>query len=340
VHEGVEAILRAFKASRCTSLADERAVATLRSLGGYTAVAVAALRTVLADLANNPRMIAQVDRVRERLDRRVPEMRRAIQALVSRISVAPSQAASSLDLDSPAMGGRSRLRQGAHPEATLVAEDVRFMGRVDLLTVHADHVDVIDFKSGQPSDHHSDQVTLYGLLWVLDDIANPDRLPVGSLTLAYVGRDEPVSLPQDWEATRRTLEEQIRWADQAVGATPPAALPSTECWRCPVRHICDEYWESTFAGGDPGSIFVDAEVVVLRQNGPRSWLAELARGSEDVLIRTMTEDDALQAGQRLRVLDAAVGHGDDESWTVLTITGGSEMFSVNSAWSKTDRPGG
>jgi hypothetical protein len=52
------------------------------------------------------------------------------------------------------------------------------------------------------------------------------------------------------------------------------------------------------------------------------------RGSGDVLLRTTTEDEAIEPGQRLRVLDAAAGQVEDESWTVITITGGSEMYCV------------
>jgi PD-(D/E)XK nuclease superfamily len=283
----------------------------------------------MASLNGNPRMSSQADRLRERLKRRIPDMRRSIQALVSRMAIATDDAPSSpppsqtLTADS-----RTRLGPGVHPEATLRADRDRFTGRVDLLTVHRDRADIVDFKTGAPTDHHAAQVVLYGLLWMLDTVANPDGIPVGSLTLAYISGEQDVPAPTDWDVTRRVLAEQIASADDAVVEVPPQARPSTECQRCPVRHICEEYWTSAYVTREAGAAFVDSEVVVLSRNGPKSWSSRLVHDSRKVLLRTTTEDENLEAGQRLRVLDAAVGEVEDESWTVLTVTTGSELYRI------------
>jgi hypothetical protein len=204
------------------------------------------------------------------------------------------------------------------------------MGRVDLLTVTSDHADILDFKTGEPAEHHTDQVVLYGLLWRLDVEANPDRIPVRTLTLAYLGSDRAVEVPADWEVPRRQLASQIELAERALGEQPPVAKPSTDCWWCPVRHLCDEYWASEYLTREAATSFRDTEVIVLGRNGPKSWSTRLARGPGDALLRTTTEDVAFDVGHQLRVLDAAVGQAEDEAWSVITLTAGSEVYSIAS----------
>ena len=249
-----------------------------------------ALDARLEKLAPNPRMASQVDRLRQRLGHRCAEMRQAIQALVSQSPIIHTKpdVAGVRSADHPVS---SRLAVGTHPEATLVAQADRFTGRLDLLAVHPDHADIIDFKTGEHSQRHTRQLQLYGLLWVLDEKANPDSLPVRSLTLAYVTDRATVTVPDDWEALRAGLHEEIAAADDLVRQRPPLASPSAECWHCPVRQMCDEYWRSTFIDRDPGVIVTDAEVRILSRNGPTSWRGTLGADGADVLVRTSHDAD-------------------------------------------------
>ena len=234
------------------------------SLGGYSEIATTGTRRAPQ---RNWRPIRacrhSVDRLRQRLENRCAEMRQAIQALVCtkpRSSRPTPDVARARSADHPIS---SHLAVGTHPEATLVAQADRFTGRIDLLAVHADHVDIIDFKTGERSQRHTRQLQLYGLLWVLDEEANPDRLPVRSLTLTYVTDGATVTVPDDWEALRTGLHEEIAAADDLVRQRPPLASPSAECWHCPVRQMCDEYWRSAFVDRDPGVTVTDAEVRIL-----------------------------------------------------------------------------
>ncbi len=215
VHEGVQAVLLALNRAGCASLAEAKAVEVIRQLGGYTEIATRALDAHLEKLTTNPRMSSSVDRLRQRLGHRCAGMRQAIQALVSQSPIIHTEpyVARARSADRPV---NSRLAVGTHPEATLVAQADRFTGRIDLLAVHADHVDIIDFKTGERSQRHTRQLQLYGLLWVLDEEANPDRLPVRSLTLAYVTDGATVTVPDDWEALRTGLHEEIAAADDLV----------------------------------------------------------------------------------------------------------------------------
>lgn len=199
------------------------------------------------------------------------------------------------------------------------------MGRIDLLAVHPDHVDIIDFKTGKRSKHHTRQLQLYGLLWLLDEAANPNRLPVESLTLAYVNDRATVAVPDDWEALRAGLHNEIAAADDLVRQRPPLASPSAECWHCPVRQMCDEYWQSEFVDRDPGMIVTDAEVRILSRNGPTSWRGALEVDGTDVLLRT-NDDADFQPGGSVRILDLLASESEDLDGLILTLTQSSEVF--------------
>ncbi|MXZ55226.1 MAG: PD-(D/E)XK nuclease family protein, partial [Gammaproteobacteria bacterium] len=156
VHEGVQVVLLALNRAGCASLADAKAVQVIRQLGGYTEIATEALDAHLEQLTPNPRMSSQVDRLRQRLGHRCAEMRQAIQALVSQSPIIRTKpdVVGARSADHPVS---SRLAVGTHPEATLVAQADRFTGRLDLLAVHPEHADIIDFKTGEHSQRHTRQ---------------------------------------------------------------------------------------------------------------------------------------------------------------------------------------
>lgn len=325
VHEGVELVLRELNKAGCTSLADEQAVAAIRRLGGYSKIAARCVDDHLQRLGSNPRMAPQLDGLRARLNRRAAEMRRVIQALVSQSPAAPSKPERGSQQDGDPVK-RARLGEGRHLEATLVAEELRFAGRIDLLVVHSDHADIIDFKTGQPSESHKLQLHLYGLLWQLDETANARQLPVGSLTLGYVDGTEKVEPPSDWGELCDWLRDEIANAESQVLAQSPTATPSVECWHCPVRQLCDEYWDSPFTSRDPESSFVDGEVSILSRNGPTSWLGRLTRDGSEVLLRASRDCEVMTPGSDVRILNLVAGKGEDLDGLILTLTRSTEVF--------------
>ena len=164
------------------------------------------------------------------------------------------------------------------------------------------------------------------MLWLLDDVANPDGRPIRSLTLGYVDDVRAVSLPDDWEALRIELREEILTADDLVRRRRPPASPGVHCWHCPVRQLCDEYWESTFVCRDPGSVITDAAVRVLSRHGPSSWNGTLVPEGTTVLLRTSTEDVMFELDREIRILDLVVAEAEDLDGLILTLTHSSEIF--------------
>ena len=325
VHEGAQIILLALTKAGCASLAEEKAVQVVRQLGGYSEVARRVLDTHLEKLVPNPRMSSRVDRLRQRLGNRCAEMRQAIQTLVSHSPIIHTNPSTTSARSTSHLASSTRFAGGTYPEATLRAQADRLHGRIDLLVVHSDCVDIVDFKTGGHSDRHTRQLQLYGLLWLLDEIANPNRLPVRSLTLAYVNESASVRVPDDWEALQVELHEEIIAADNLLRQIPPPASPSDACWHCPVRQMCDEYWQSAFVDRGPENVTIDAEVQILSRNGPTSWRGVLGVDGTAVLLRT-SPDTYLQPGNNVRILDLLANEGEDFDGLILTLTHGSEVF--------------
>ena len=300
--------------------------------GGYTTIVAAEVGRAIERLQLNPRMESELNYLDVRLRRRMPEIRVAVQKLIARCLLVNSE--STVDGGSGVWASRAprRISRGSHSEVTLVAEAERFTGRVDLVTVRDDSADLLDFKSGKPSDRHSRQLTLYGLLWVSDKVANPDRLPVGALTVMYPDCDRSVPVPTQWQAVKMQLRDEIERAEEELAETQPKANLSTECRYCPVRHMCDEYWGSPFARRDgASSSFTDIEVLVQQRNGSRSWKARLVADSSDILLRMSSENRTFAPGQRLRILDIVLIDYGDRDWKVATAVAGTEIFTVADA---------
>lgn len=125
-------------------------------------------------------------------------------------------------------------------ELWLETEDPRLCGRLDLVLGSA----VYDFKTGDPDPNHSDQLQFYSLLLWLETGTLPS-----SLTLVYTKRGEvkdvEVPTPPFLASLRsRYAEEIARIKDTYHQGNPPARPEVEACRYCPVRHLCDEYWNS------------------------------------------------------------------------------------------------
>lgn len=329
IHAAVEQVVQALR-----QVADpndpHRMIDALRALGGYPAIIERCITSIEGDLSKNRRMSERSARVGASLRRKAPEVRSAVQGLISRLG--PLSPSDRLE-PGPAEGRsrqRQRLRPGSYPEARLWADNERFKGQIDLLTVRPDAADIVDFKSGRHDEHHGEQVALYGLLWRLDDQANPDGLPVGTLTLAYVGTEKDVPHPSDWNEVEATLLSRIASADESISGVPAARLSDSCAW-CPVRHMCEAYWNSDYIRAPDGA-FGDAEIEIESRNGSLSWNARVARTDEDALLRTSSEEITFAHSATVRLLDVVSESQARDSGKgevrVLTIVASSEIFEV------------
>lgn len=331
MHQVLETILGALHAEGCASVDDPRTVDVLKGLGGYSALLHEVIEQEMQALEANPRAGQILDPLRTTLQQRVPDMRERVQTIVARASL--STGAARRRGGSPPTSRRA-LGPGTHPEIDLHAEDLRFVGRADLLTVEAGDCIITDYKTGSPDTHHLQQLRIYALLWRQDADLNPDRVPATRLVIAYSSHDEVHDAPTPAELDELALDlaRQVTDAERQLAKRPPPARPAAEmCRLCGVRHLCDDYWPSDAAAANsPASAlssgFVDCEATIIERNGPRSWLVAPYSGNPQALLRTPSELTTFQPGDRVRMLGVAAGHDEESQTTILTMTQSSEVF--------------
>jgi hypothetical protein len=335
VHHILEIVLRDLFAAGCESPSDGSAVEVLRRLGGYSKLIETAIGSRVKRLEDNPRMAGRREAIRVALSARAPEIRQQVQSMISRVAFEAARGAGTSPTGTPS-GGRSPLRVGSHSEVELCAAELRFAGRADLLTVSVDGCVITDFKTGAPNPHHREQLLTYALLWRADTERNARAVPVVRGILVYATHEElvePASLTE-LDALAADIQGRIERAETDIAMRPPPARPAQSiCGWCSVRHLCDPYWGALSPGAAvaatrAGTIFADCEGVLLRPNGPRSWILRLEPEHIEVLLRTPTEAPCFDAGDRVRLLNVACGYEGDSNQVIATITQGSEAFKV------------
>lgn len=339
VHAAIESILRALVAAGCDSAQSAEAVTVLKSLGGYTAAVEQVLAELLARLADNPRLRSeQRQRLERELAGRIPEARVEIQRYFSRmpsLSIATSVPSSDgrESRDGPRTRDRREIADGPHPELELVAESLRLVGRVDLLTLTEDGAHITDFKTGAEDPSHEEQLLTYALLWARDQVVNPNGRPCCDLRAAYPNHEATFALPD--AAELRELESRlaarIQAADEAVEAASPDARLSDRCRLCGVRALCADYWAERSTAPLPaadGESF-DLEGTVVGQHGAKSWEVELAGTRARILVRTSLVSEMLPLGRCVRLLGVRRVVDTDEPEAVIAAAGSrTETFLV------------
>lgn len=329
VHGALELILVAMHDARCESPRDPRAVDVLRSLGGYSQLAERLVLARVDSFTANPRVISLLPTYRRRLLASIPDIRLRIQELISRANFGPPRHGAGASHRPAAT--RAPLGPGSYPEIELRAPALRFAGRVDVLTVEADGCLIVDYKTGDASPSHAEQLRTYALLWDHDQELNPTRLPVVSLVASYPRRDVNVEVPQSMRSLAEELKERVDRAEVTVRERPPVALTGPEtCLHCEVRQLCSEFWMTQPQSPTtvlPGEFF-DLQAAVVSRNGPRSWTLHDERSDQDVLVRTHQESTPLAAGNRVRILNLLRGDDPETPMLVASMTSACEVFLI------------
>jgi hypothetical protein len=339
VHGALETVVKALTDAGVESPHTEEAAGVLRGLGGLTAVVENETSRRLAPLAGNLRLSSDRQRrIALDLQAKVPDARAQVQTYLSRTKFVPSAPRSRIGAGADGRGtrGRFEFRDGSHAEADLTAEELGLHGRVDLLIIAGDQVDIIDYKTGAESDGHADQLRLYALLWGADGKSNPKGLGVGSLTAAYRDHDSNVDVPSAAELDNLAagLGSKIVSANSEITSGSPSAKPSPgTCHYCTVRHLCADYWKTVapkLADVEPGNFF-DYEGVVGEQNGQRSWWLVGNTGGPELLLRTTTPTPSFAIGDRVRFLGLRRDADPEVTWPIGSLTVATEVFLVESS---------
>lgn len=338
VHRAVDEILAALAAAGCRSVLTAEAGRVLLGLGGLTAIVERHLSEVLADIPTHPRAARVAPSIYRQLRQGARSMCDEVGVFVRRTRLQPRASAgrdAEHGSDSADARERTPLGPGTHTEVWLECETPPFAGRLDLITLSPDAVEIADVKTGQPARAHADQLVAYGVLWANDHERNPTSLPPTSLDVLYPHHTTSVPLP-DWKVAAETLSARTSAASAALALDPVPATPDAmSCRWCPARPACSAYWSSSLAGAGEEPMFLDIAVEVHAETGPDLWSVTVEHCPSDpsrVGPATLITRGgaALNPGQRLRVLSARVQQSEPGGdTTVFYSSDSTEMFLID-----------
>lgn len=224
---------------------------------------------------------------------------------------------------------KSLLRQKrALSEVKLAHPELPFLGVLDRVQHASDGVEIVDFKTGKPSEKHHRQLQRYALLWWRTTGDRPVRVSAQYL-------DGVESWPITHEALTEVeadLAKKLPHLTDMLLARPAAAKPGVGCHVCPVRARCAAGW----AVGEEAALVDgrgDAELVVTAKAGEHGFLARSRAGAEVAVVYEAAVAKLLPDhvdGQVLRLLDGVW----KEKRSQLEIKAWTEVFVVK----ETDDP--
>ena len=335
VHGALEVVLRALSDAGVASPRAEEAAQVLVGLGGLRTVIDSEIARQVTRLATNPRLSDERKRrIHRDLQEKTQDARAQVQTYLSRTQFVPGSPDGEPVGHSPRPStrrARSPLADGSHAEAWLVADRLRLHGRVDLVTVDDERVEIVDFKTGAQSPSHADQLRLYALLWSADDRSNPRHTEVTRLTASYPSHDIDTEVPDAAELAGLStmMETEISVASREAASSSPTARPSAEaCTGCGVRHLCPNYWASVAPREVPsqdGSWF-DFEGVIGAENGLHSWWLHGSDGKRRLLLRATVAARGFGIGDCVRLLGLRRESDPDVSHPIGSMSVGTEVF--------------
>jgi hypothetical protein len=213
-------------------------------------------------------------------------------------------------------------------------DDPPLVGRIDQIRNFV----LIDFKTGEPSDEHAEQLRFYAVLWW----GRYDVAPQG-LEIHYKDLKEPVAVPglPELATLLSQLKQETTTANLELQTPPPTARPGVStCQFCPVRQLCDAYWTeaSTLtlrlpeATADPSTIavFRDVRVTVL----PKDWRPGISLNGQATAAELGAVELSIPQGKcpqpidpmptGARILNAKLIREDD--FWVIKATATTEVF--------------
>lgn len=340
VHRVVQLVISALVRAGCRSVGTPEAIDTMKELGGYTMLLTKSIDDVLKQYADNPRAKHLVGYATRTLRAQTADMRTQVQGILIRIDLGTAQRGAFGPRGTPVgQSVRSALGPGTYPELDVHVPKLNWKGKIDLLTLSEKKCEIVDFKTGKPSDEHRFQVLVYALLWNRDLKLNPEGRLADRILLSYRSGDVPVNAPSlaELDEIERTLIDRTKAARAAATLTPPKALPDNRnCDYCDVRQNCDIYWRpdvhQKLLETKGETQFFDLELMVVGRHGPASWDSIVSSGipqlvGKKVVLRAPPDSPEYMPKVRLRILDAHVAMPEaDGAPAIVTLGTFSESF--------------
>lgn len=129
------------------------------------------------------------------------------------------------------------------PEVQVEIADPPLRGTIDLVVTDQEGDTVVELKTGEPRAEHECQSRIYAVLWWCST-----GRPIRRRLLVYADH-EPVPLSglgtDELRLETALLRERAATARANLRHHPPPARPTAhKCLLCPVRQMCEDYWQS------------------------------------------------------------------------------------------------
>jgi len=205
-------------------------------------------------------------------------------------------------------------------EVRLQHPDLPFVGVLDRVQQASSGTEIIDFKTGQPSPRHREQLLRYALLWWRTTNQPPARV-----SAQYIDRQE------SWDVTPDALIEvedqlgiKLEQLKETLSTFPAVALPRESCRHCAVRARCADGWRAGLESSYDDSLG-DAELTVTTAVSDFGFLARNHLGREIAVVYESPVARLLPeyiGGRLLRIINGVW----KERGTQLELKSWSEVF--------------
>ena len=221
---------------------------------------------------------------------------------------------------------------GNYSEVWIKSDLIGDRGKVDLLKIKDEGVEIIDFKTGKPRDVDKDQLYFYQILWK-DDKRNRDQKPALKLILEYPN-DRKVIDPltdEELKKLRMIYIEEERQIRSATSVHDFETVISDLCKNCFCRQLCADYWKKEKDTNLPESGYIDIEVEVKKDYESKKIVSfeKNKKKYEEVTLSFHELSDPLigimKNGSKNRILNAQVCK-DDDNKIQIKVSRDSEVF--------------
>lgn len=130
------------------------------------------------------------------------------------------------------------------PEVPVSVHDPPILGKIDLISTTSKGDTIVEYKTGKPAPSHEEQSRFYALLWFLKTqriVLQRKIIYGGEGAIELSGLDKP-ALDAELNRVRDEIQQVLLALEKVV---PEARVSMDECSVCPVRQLCDAYWENS-----------------------------------------------------------------------------------------------
>jgi hypothetical protein len=344
VHSAAELIIKSMVAAQVSSAIDSKAMATLRSLGGYSQILSGIIDNLVAGERGNPRF-AQVGPSIERTQKsKIPQMREMIQQLLATRNwwsgLATWKRHAQGTFSTGPQENRYPLGVGTHFEVTLRDKQMMWTGRLDVVEVSEDSCNISDIKTASPTSEHHEQMRVYAMLWNGDSELNPKGSPVTNLELVYGGGlvQIPIPVAGELDAFRDEISSRTNAMRNAISLPEVPAKPSREnCRYCQVKLLCEQFWGDLEAFGNNADALSNVVVVAEEARSESTWFVKISSSDAPLdcgraILKRFEDDNAFWAeikpGLTVRLADVLVSLREPEDLPLISLTMLSEALFI------------